>query len=211
MKLEVMEKAVAQLDGPVRSLAEIPTFKRPNSAVQELKRFLAYALPGLVLVTGLAAGVIGILKYPPLDGDKVFLNSLLFSTPLFFLFTWFSVHLLKGRSTSHRELIGIFLFSLVVFPVAGKGYNIFFNGVLDHGPPEIHRVAVLQKNTVRADGDESYYAVVQSWREDTVEPTEKLEISRDLYQSLEPGSSTMTITTKPGAFGFEWLVRYAGH
>jgi hypothetical protein len=207
MEVRIMERAVAQLVDPVSHLEKIPYVTEPASAAREFKRWLAFALPTILLVTGLAAGVIGMLRYPPLDEGNVFLSSLLVSVPLFILFTWFSFHLLKGRSSSHRELIGVFFFSLFVFPLAGNCFNTFFNGALDLSPPEAHRVAVLQKKTVRSDGENSYYAVVRSWREDTAEPTEKLEVSRRLYQSLEPGSSFMTITTKPGAFGFEWIVR----
>jgi hypothetical protein len=46
--------------------------------------------------------------------------------------------------------------------------------------------------------------IVNSWRKP--ESTEKLRFSKSFYNYLQPGSSTITITTKPGKFGFEWIV-----
>jgi WD40 repeat protein len=143
-------------------------------------------------------------KYKPLDQGKVFVDSLKFSLPLLVLFTWFSIRLLKGRSSSHREFIAVFFIALFAFPLAGFGYSGFLNGALDDSPPAVHQVIVLNKYYSRSKNNYTYYAVVNSWRKP--ESTEKLNISKSFYNYLQPGSSTITITTKPGKFGFEWIV-----
>jgi hypothetical protein len=204
MEMATMEKAVAQLAEQGRSLAKITTFETPEPSTWKLKRLFAFAFPILLTVTGIAAMIIALSSYKPLDKGKVFVDSLKFSLPLLVLFTWFSIRLLKGRSSSHRELIAVFFIALFAFPLAGFGYSGFLNGVLDDSSPAVHQVLVLNKYYKRSKNKYSYYAVVNSWRKQ--ESEEKLRISKSLYNYLQPGSSTITITTKPGKFGFEWIV-----
>jgi hypothetical protein len=207
MAVETMEKAVVQLAILVRALAKVPSYEPPVSAypVWKLKRLFAFAVSGILVITGITALIIGLVSYRPLDVGKVFVKSVTYSVPLFFIFSWISLQLLKGRSSSHRELITVFLISLFAFPLAGFGYTAFFNGALDKGEPEVHKVLVINKYYKRNKSTD-YYAVVNSWREDTAKKTEKLRISKRFYNLLHPGSSTMMVTTKPGKFGFEWIV-----
>lgn len=204
MEVEIMEKAVAQLVEQGRSLAKIVTYEMPEHSTWKLKRIFAFAIPILLAVTGTAALIILFSGFRPLDQGTVFAESLKFSLPLLVLFTWFSIRLLKGRSSSHRELIAVFFIALFAFPLAGFGYMGFLNGALDDGPPAVHQVIVLNKYYSHNKNNYTYYAVVNSWREP--ESTEKLHISKSFYNYLNPGSSTITITTKPGKFGFEWIV-----
>lgn len=207
IEVAAMEKAVAQLAVPARNLEKITLYEtqEPSSA-WKLKRLFAFAFSILLTITGFTAMILALTGYKPLDPFKIFVNSLKLSLPLFFLFTWFSIHLLKGRSSSHRELIAVFFISLFGFPLAGFGYTGYLNGVLDENPPAIHQVAVLDKYYSRSKNSTSYYAVVNSWREK--ENTEKLRVSNRFYNSLQPGSSTITVTTKPGKYGYEWIVGF---
>jgi hypothetical protein len=204
MEVETMEKAVALLAEQGGSLAKITTYEMPEPSTWKLKRLFAFAFPILLAVTGIAAMIIGLSKYKPLDQGKVFVDSLKFSLPLLVLFTWFSIRLLKGRSSSHRELIAVFFIALFAFPLAVFGYRSFLNGALDDGLPAVHQVIVLNKYYSKSKNNYTYYAIVNSWRKP--ESTEKLRISKSFYNYLQPGSSTITITTKPGKFGFEWVV-----
>jgi hypothetical protein len=204
MEMATMEKAVAQLAEQGRSLAKITTFETPEPSTWKLKRLFAFAFPILLAVTGIAAMIIALSGYKPMDKGKLLVDSLKFSLPLLVLFTWFSIRLLKGRSSSHRELIAVFFIALFAFPLAGFGYSGFLNGVLDDSSPAVHQVLVLNKYYKRSKNKYSYYAVVNSWRKQ--ESEEKLRISKSFYNYLQPGSSTITITTKPGKFGFEWIV-----
>jgi hypothetical protein len=204
MEVETMEKAVTQLVEQGRSLAKITSFETPEPSTWKLKRLFAFAFPILLAVTGIAAMIIALSSYKPLDKGKLFVDSLKYSLPLLFLFTWFSLRLLKGRSSSHRELIAVFFISLFAFPLAGFGYRGFLNGALDDSPPAVHQVIVLKKYYKRSKNKYKYYAVVNSWRKP--ETTERLRIKKSFYNYLQPGSSTISITTKPGKFGFEWIV-----
>ena len=92
---------------------------------------------------------------------------------------------------------------LYVCVEARFGYDTYLNGALDNGHPAVHQVMVIKKYYTKDKNNFSYYAVVQSWRERS---EEKLKISRRFYDYLHPGSSRITVTTKPGKFGFEWIV-----
>jgi hypothetical protein len=203
MEVKTMEKAAAQLAALAHSLPTIVSYETPEPSTWKHKRLFAFALPILLLVTGIITLVIGISSYKPLDMGRLVLHSLKFSLPLLVLFTWLSLHLLKGRSSSHRELIAVFLIALFAFPLAGMGYDTFLNGALDNGPPAAHQVMVINKYYTKKKNRFSYYVVVQSWRERS---EEKLKISRRFYEYLDPGSSRIIVRTKPGKFGFEWIV-----
>jgi len=204
MEVETMEKAVAHLVEQGRSLTKIVTYETPEPSTWKFKRLFAFAIPILLAVTGIAAIIIGLSEYKPLDQGKVFVDSLKFSLPLLVLFTWFSIRLLKGRSSSHRELIAVFFIALFAFPLAGFGYMGFLNGALDDSPPAVHLVIVLNKYYKSSKNSYTYYAVVKSWRKPG--STERLRIKKSFYNYLKPDSSSITITTRPGKFGFEWIV-----
>lgn len=204
MEMETMEKAVALLVEQGSSLTKITTYETPEPTTWKQKRLFAFAIPILLTITGITALIIGLSKYRPLDSGKMFVDSLKFSLPLLVLFTWFSIRLLRGRSSSHRELIAVFFISLFAFPFAGFGYRAFLNGSLDDSPAAVHQVIVLNKYYSRSKNNYTYYAVVNSWRKP--ESEEKLRISKSFYNYLQPGSSTITVKTKPGKFGFEWIV-----
>ena len=91
MEMETMEKAVALLAEQGSSLAKITSYKTQEPSTWKQKRLFAFAIPILLLVTGIAAMIIGLSKYKPLDQGKVFVDSLKFSLPLLFFFTWFSI------------------------------------------------------------------------------------------------------------------------
>ncbi|MCP5102960.1 MAG: hypothetical protein GY950_06265 [bacterium] len=204
MEMETIEKAVAPLAVLGGNLAKILTHETPEPSPWKLKRFAAFALPISLLVSGFVFLMMGLTGYKPLDGGKVFADSLAYSVPLFLLFTWIALHLLKGRSSSHRELIAVFFIALFGFPLAGFGYRTYLNGALDTAPPAVHEVMVVKKYYSKSKNSYSYYAVVESWRENR--NTERLGISKRFYNSLTPRSSTLTITTKPGKFGYQWIV-----
>lgn len=196
------EKVAEQMAILNRGLMKIPSYKTGFTAAR-FKQFLVFGITGLVSITGIIAFITGRNHYTPLDMWQVFFKSLSVSVPLFFLFILVSLFLLRGRSSSHRELISVFLITLFTFPMAGFGYGVFFNGALDKDPPTPYQVLVLGKH--KSGGkNTAYYAEVESWREN--ENTELVGISRQLYQQLEPRSSKIIITTKPGKFGFEYII-----
>ena len=175
----------------------------------KFRRILAFAIPALIGLIGINALVFGIIKFRPLDGWQIAVASLQFSIPLLVISLWIAVMLIKGRSSSHRELIIILVISVFGFPLTGAGLGIFLNGWLDESDASSHTVVVVSKYVSESDKSTSYYAVLESWREER--RTEKLRISSYEYRKVVPHTSEITVTTKPGRFGFEWVIGHTLH
>lgn len=208
MKMEI--KTVEEISAALGQLAgDIPNIYEQESAENigwKQRRFFAFAVPIFLLVTGIACLIIGLTIFHPLDEGKVILDSFKYSTPLLIVFLWFAVQLLRGRSSSHKELMGVFALSLFGFIAAGMGGEMTLNGWLDKSKPVVHEVKVIDKYSTRSKNSHTYHVVVESWRKDQY--SEKLTVWQSFYDTLAPGQSRMSITTKPGKFGFEWLVKY---
>lgn len=206
MAISVMEQAAALVVGMGRNLEKVITHKSDESRAWKSKRLMAFVVTGFLLVSGITALIAGLRMYKPLDPGKIFLGSLVFSLPLLILFTWTAINLLRGRSSSHRELITVFLISLFAFPLAGYGYRVFFNGALDDNPASVRQAEVIRKYWTRNKNSTTYYAVVESWRLNRDE--EKLRVSKGFYDRIRARSTAITVATKPGRFGYEWIVSY---
>jgi len=207
MEVATMESAVAALSAPYEILPQIATLEAQDfQSGWRFKRIFTFVFTIGIAVTGLLTMVLMLTQYAPLDSGKMFLNSLKFSIPFFIFFLWNAVQLLKGHSTSHRLLIAVFFIALVGFPLAGFGYTGFLNGIMDKNPAAVHTVTVTEKYYTKNKNSYSYYAVVDSWRQEG--KTENLGVSESFFDSLEPGESSLTVLTKPGEFGYEWLVSF---
>ena len=102
--------------------------------------------------------------------------------------------------------VGVFFFiglTWISFNYFGKHFAVLLNGALDSAPSQTHEVMVLDKNT---DEEGGHYIYFPSWNKRGEEEKTKLN-SRD-FEKIIPGETMMTITTKPGRFGFEWIVKY---
>lgn len=204
MPVETVELAVAQLAAPVDNLPKITTYDARESSAWKYKRLFAFVFSSLLGITGLVTLIMGTSSYDPLDFGKVWLFSFKYSLPLFVVFIWIALQLLKGRSSSHSELIIVFIISLFAFPLAGVGYSTYLNGFLDKSPPVEHEVLVTRKYTSKSKNSTNYHMVTETWREG--EKEEKFGASRRFYHSIQPYETKLIITTKPGKFGFEWVV-----
>lgn len=209
MEKSVMEKAVEHLVPLYHNLpgtSGIARYDDQESTNWKFKRLLAFGVSILSAVTGLVAMIAGLSSYEPLDVGKMFLSSLAISLPLLVVFTWLSIHLLKGRSSSHRELLAVFFIALIGFPLAVFGYKIYFNGAWDQGMARNHETPVVRKFYTKNKNSYSYYIRVNSWRDTESLTTEKIKVSKRFYRSVQPGETVVDITTKPGYFGYEWIV-----
>ena len=189
---------------------DLPVIPQPLSRDEisgwKTKKVAAFASPFVLLGSGIAFMVMGLRWYPPLDEGTIFLDSLKFSLPLLAFFLWLAARVLRGRASSHKDLISIFLISLFAFPLVGFGSELFLNGWLDSGTPAAHTVRVSERYTTHSKNSTNYHMALDSWRRPG--ETEHLDITRGLYERIIPGQTLMMIVTKPGRFGFEWVVEY---
>jgi hypothetical protein len=174
------------ITGVVSRLAElstdvplVPQTPALDMGAWKTKRAVTFAVPILGLIIGIPLMILGLVLYPPLDALSVLLDSLKYSLPLLLVFLWLAVKLIRGRSTSHHELIVAAVLALIAFPSAGLGMS--------------------GKTT-------DYNLVLESWRPGR--RTETLEVSSWAYQRVVFNQTEVTIETKPGHFGFEWRVSY---
>jgi hypothetical protein len=65
---------------------------------------------------------------------------------------------------------------------------------------------VVDKVISKSDKSTSYYAIVESWRDPG--DVEKIHLNERDYQKVQPESTEMTVVTKPGRFGYEWIKEY---
>ena len=203
-----LTEAVSQLVLLTRDLPAFAPTKFLGQATWKLTRTVVAAIPSVGVVGGALLYFWGSAKYPPLDWSDLMLASLKVSLLSFVAFSFLALFLLRGRSNSHRELMGIIPLSLFGFPLAGAALALFLNGWLDASPPSSHEVAIVKKrvsftrgsSTSSARGRVHHYVETQSWRPD--HDVEVIEVSSSQYQSL---AGKVTVVTKKGRFGFEWL------
>jgi hypothetical protein len=170
------------------------------------KRAMAFTLSILTGVIGLPALIFGLINYEPLDTFSAIIHSFIFSMPLLLVFLLLSVMLLKGRSSSHKELMIVLIISLICFPLGGMGTVVFVNGWMDDSKPTSYGVPVIGKYISRSKDSMTYYVTVQSWREGR--QTEDISVSYGEYQEATPNKNELIVTTKPGYLGFEWVVSH---
>jgi len=202
----IINRIVKNLHLLTQNLPDIPKPSLTESKSWKSKRVIAFVLPLLICITGTVLLIIGLNKFPPLDNIKIILHSLKYSIPAIFIFLYISIRLLRGRSTSHNELIAVFLITFFGFPFAGAGATIFLNGWLDKSKPVKHKVQIIDKKINKSKNSVSYYAITQSWRDSF--DTEKIKLTKKEYQIVSPGKSKMIVKTKSGKLNFEWIMDY---
>jgi hypothetical protein len=79
----------------------------------------------------------------------------------------------------------------------------FINNVLDMNPSSCHDALVIDKDYESSVRFGPFYNVtIKYWKKDT--PV-KFNISHDIYDSVIPNVTVMSVCTKPGLFGWEWI------
>lgn len=170
----------------------------------KVKRNVIFALSVMSLVVGGVLLFLGLRFYRPLDIGAAFFFSLRYSLAALVLFCLFAVLWLKGRSSSHRELLTSLLFALLGIPLTGFTLVMVLNGYLDKSAITRHEALVISKHISRSEKSTSYYLRVKSWR--AGHQREEIKISSKLYWQVREGKTMVSITTRPGYYKFEWLV-----
>jgi hypothetical protein len=176
-----------------------------QSSAWKTNRIMVFSIAILASVIGIAALVIGMSRYSPFDKLAVFLDSLKWSLLTSVAYIGLAVFLLKGRSSSHRELLIAIPIALTGLILGGWGSEMVLNGYLDRSEAANHRARVLRKSKSTSKNSTTYYAHVESWRGSG---TEKIRIRHGEYLAIRENQTELALNTKPGRFGFEWLEEY---
>jgi len=197
----LITSAVAPLATLARQMPAMPALAGP-AGTSIAKAVVAAAVVMVIAAVGmwLVAD-----RFRPLDGGAVLRDSLRYSIPALVAWLAFTFVQLRGRSTAHKELLLVALLSVLAFALGGDAFEIAFNGWADVGSPTSHDTEVIR--TYRRGGrTTTYHVVVTSWRR--ARQAENLVVSSSLYRAARPHSH-LTVVTKPGRLGFEWIVSYA--
>lgn len=179
-------------------LAGMPAWK--------LRRNVVYVLTGFGAAAGLGLTLLGLHRYTPLRAMDVFTFSLGYVVPAFLVFTVISVHLLKGRSSSYKDVLSNLLFSLIGFPLTGFGGTMVLNGALDETDVVYHDARVTGKHYTTSRNTRSYYLEITSWNGNA--GGEQVRVSHGVYHRAKVGRSVLTVGTRAGRLGFEWITDY---
>jgi hypothetical protein len=164
---------------------------------------LLYGLGTLALILGIAALIIGLTAYPPLDVGQLFLYALKGAIPALLVFCWLCFTRLRGNPDAHGHMLGLTFLGLSAFLVLGFGGVCFLNGHLDRSLAVPHSALVVNKYFTKSKNNYTYHLDLSSWRSD--QETEDQTVSRTFYDKMVPNESRLTITTRAGRFGFEWV------
>jgi len=167
-------------------------------------RFILFAIAGICALGGVMVFCLNHDRYPLLESGKVMMLIYMIGFVLWTAFVGFSIMLLKGRSSSHKEIMIIIVLSIIALVFGPWGGVVFLNGSLDKGEAQICTVRVIEKK--QNFDSESYYAIVRFDGEEGKDY--KIEVLLVEYKQLEPGYSQIEIVTRPGRLGLKWLCRY---
>ncbi|MDJ0869340.1 MAG: hypothetical protein QNK03_24765 [Myxococcota bacterium] len=199
----VIEDAVRRLASLCEAMPEDTYEGRlGGTSAWKWRRRFALGVASASAVIGIGLMLWGSHAYPPLDAGDLLRLSLRYSVPALLGFLVLSVVLLKGRSSSHRDLALVLLASSVGAIVGGFGGFAVANGSLDRGAATSHDAAVLARRKTSG-RSESHYVTVASWRADR--DREELDVSRRLYEAAGAEGARLRVTTRPGQLGFEWI------
>ncbi len=141
-----------------------------------------------------------------LDVRSPIIYSLWCSLPVFIIFAIVLIQNFRSKPFPHRQLIAGLILGLISISVLTYTAIATYNAKCDKGIISEHEALVVDKTIeTSSKGNRSYYIHVPSWGKR--KKFEEFEVSNDGYSTITVGSTMMRILTKPGKFGFEWLVR----
>jgi hypothetical protein len=200
------------ITGTVESLAAIArNLPMASPMTPAPRRFTVKGLHafGVVLVAVLFGLSLATLRYRPLDPGALMRDSLHYSIPALLLWLGVVFVFLRGErpTRTRRQLVLLAFLSVVAFAIGGDALEMITNGYSDAGAPSAHEAQVIGKYSTGGRST-TYHLYVTSWRRPR--QRENLVVSRDAYGRARLRGG-ITVVTKPGRLGYEWVVHYALH
>lgn len=169
----------------------------------KIRRNFVYIFSTLLMVAGAGLCLWGYYQYPPLHGIDVFMFVAGYVIAACFFFIALSVVMLKGRSSSHTDLLTNVLFAVIGIPLFGFGGAVVLNGFLDESAVAYHDARVTGRHYTSSRGSRTYYLRVKSWNGRA--EGEKIRVDSSLYHRVSVGNTVLTVATRSGHLGFEWI------
>lgn len=145
-------------------------------------------------------------KYKPIREWELILRGAGTGILIAIFYLWLVIKKTKGTSSAHKVIIAILILALGSFSLTGYLGLRLANGIMDSDLTENHETIVKSKH-YHSDSDSgtTYFIKVQSWSPGR--KVEKFKVSQFIYNKCEPDKTRVIVTTKPGKFGVEWLVK----
>ena len=169
-------------------------------------KFLLGALATIFGIAGIGIAVFAKLTYPTLSGWAPHAYIAAGFSP-FIIGSAFAISRSKQLSLMN-SFSRPFVFSWLGAVGMFAGGIEFANGKFDSSTGIPHTVTVQQKKISHGKRSESYSIIVSSWREGHT--SEKLDVTRKVFDALEEGSSQIEVISHQGALGMEWIEPFHG-
>jgi hypothetical protein len=206
IEIATIMEIVAELSILVKGFSAVSSSFPAAGDNWKVRHTMVFVMAVLASFAGIFLAVLGDSEFHPLDTGRVILASFKVSIPAVIILFWLIIMLLKDKLASYSEYISVYLLYFSAILIAGGGLFVCLNGGLDKSTAVPHKVPVVEKYISSGEHSKSYYAIVESWRDDRSK--EKIEVDKYEYKKLVADSSELVISTKPGQFGFEWIVGY---
>ncbi len=202
-----IENIVSYMSGLIEKIrGTYETYGDTPDNIWKIKRITAFAIPISLEIAGVLMLLGSFIFYKPLDVWSLILTALPIGIFGLFLYIPIAGLLLKGRSTSHSELLIAIILTITGFMLSGISGKMFLNGYLDKSRPETYNMLIEDKYFDKDDDDYDFYVITRSWREGR--DSETIEVSGEEYDMVIPDTSRIYITTKDGRYGYEWISDY---
>lgn len=185
----------------------LPDKKDPNIWSRRLA-FRAVPVVSFIGIFVILFGGTRILSYP-----EIFLYSLQYSMLLFGSYFVISCIYFRRRIVTFTELLAALLVALFTVPACCLSFICTLNVLLDDHEPYSRRLQVVERTKEIADNGKTtsvdYVLLVPSWRLGA--DYERVSVSGEEFERITPGRTEVTLRTRAGRFGFEWLDSYKLH
>ncbi|MEQ8768098.1 MAG: hypothetical protein RL885_29615 [Planctomycetota bacterium] len=175
---------------------------------QKMDAGLAFTSIGLTLIGLLGGGLLmaGTIEYPLVRPASILLLCAAIGFPSILPAVCAVALGLQHRTAPYSLVRGFALLAFFVVPLFTSGTIVFLNGICDSSPGQEHVVTVLGKTVRENKNGVRYQAALESWWSEG--DVRWVDVSKSLFDQLEPNVTRMRATTHPGWLGYEWLDDY---
>ncbi|MCX5708982.1 MAG: hypothetical protein NTY14_08480 [Candidatus Omnitrophica bacterium] len=201
---EVIMDSARKLLAFVESIPRSDLGYHPEVSVFKTWKAALYFIGYGILVCGVVSFFWADFSFRVVDSLKLGLSSIGVNAVIFSAGSYFAFRRIKGFSTSSKVFIHfLFTFGIGILLLGRYGFAVA-NGIFDKTPAQKFEQVVMDKYTTTHKSSTTYHVVVAPWRL-AIRPW-GFTVGRAEYLGIVPGKTYYRIVTKPGQFGYEWVV-----
>lgn len=165
--------------------------------------------PVFVLVAAVVCHVLGATRRFQTVGPGLYWFAGVLACSALVTFAVYVWRATAGQAQRRNVIVAALLIGVPAFCCSSYVFCFVFNGLLDFRSPWPYSTTVYDKweRVYRSGGRRhvKHRIAVNSWREHGNMVV--LKTTRRVYESIDPGTTEVEITVKPGLLGFEWVQR----